>query len=475
MMKLRNQAIGAFSLFLMLILGGSALFYFLFAEDYYVAQKKKMMNQAYEQIKQVKLAELTAEGDEIVDLLENESFSIIICDEEFQPLYSSKIRARNSLIRTEIVERQEAYSQEAVAVFREKDTSKPISLRGLVCQDGKNFYIYIYEYTTVIRRSIDYVNNFLKMVLVIALAAGCLFAWFLSGKLLRPLERIRLVSEKLAKGDYSVRIEEKVSSEELSQLTASINQMADKIQKDMNDLNNYNYLLLRQNRDMAEFEENRKKFVRNVTHELKTPLAIISSQVEMLEIEKDEESRAYYFGSIMEEVDKMSGLISDLLHTSFEESVIPNSRMVKGDLSEKIRDLVPKYEIWVKSKGIRCNVSVEEGCFAVFDSTQIELAVNNYVMNACSHTAKGRSILLTLRKEETAIFFSVYNDGAQIPSEDLDQIWNQNYQSRENRHNSDEVGLGLYIVKDVMRLHQGSCGVENRKQGVEFWFRIPNA
>ena len=81
----------------------------------------------------------------------------------------------------------------------------------------------------------------------------------------------------------------------MGQLAGNINHMADKIQRDINDLNNYNYLLLKQNRDMAEFEDLRKKLVSSITHELKTPLAIISSQVELLQYEYDESKKDYYF------------------------------------------------------------------------------------------------------------------------------------------------------------------------------------
>lgn len=98
--------------------------------------------------------------------------------------------------------------------------------------------------------------------------------------------------------------------------------MEGKIQQNINDLNNYNYLLLRQNRDMAEFEDMRKKLVSNITHELKTPLAIISSQVELLQYEYDETKKDYYFSSILDEIDKMSLLIS---------SILQNSRMGKPD------------------------------------------------------------------------------------------------------------------------------------------------
>ena len=114
--------------------------------------------------------------------------------------------------------------------------------------------------------------------------------------------------------------------------------MEDKIQQNINDLNNYNYLLLRQNRDMAEFEDMRKKLVSNITHELKTPLAIISSQVELLQYEYDETKKDYYFTSILEETDKMSRLISSILQNSKMENKIQQASLRWTSLSALTSD-----------------------------------------------------------------------------------------------------------------------------------------
>lgn len=110
--------------------------------------------------------------------------------------------------------------------------------------------------------------------------------------------------------------------------------MEGKIQQNINDLNNYNYLLLRQNRDMAEFEDMRKKLVSNITHELKTPLAIISSQVELLQYEYDETKKDYYFSSILDEIDKMSLLISSILQNSRMENRIQQASLCMTSLSD---------------------------------------------------------------------------------------------------------------------------------------------
>lgn len=250
--------------------------------------------------------------------------------------------------------------------------------------------------------------------------------------------------------------------------------MEDKIQQNINDLNNYNYLLLRQNRDMAEFEDMRKKLVSNITHELKTPLAIISSQVELLQYEYDETKKDYYFTSILEETDKMSRLISSILQNSRMENKIQQASLRWTSLSDLLLDLKPKYESWLASLKIRFTAFIEEDCMAYLDPQQIEQAVNNYMMNATRYTKPGRSVRLSLSSTEDS--FLPLGIQRRSPAsggrtyQGLDRFLSER---RKTEEWSTEIGMGLYIVKDIMNHHQGSCGALNREAGVEFWMCFP--
>lgn len=476
MNKLRTQAVVAFCLFLVIVLGGASIFYFLFAEDYYVEKKKSLMNTAFQDLRQLDLDNVAYENDTSITSLENESFSLIICDENFEQVYSSKIRSTDDSIQYIMIPARDRFSEDASAVYEKDVYRKPVSLYGLIRQDGHTYYIYIYENTYSIRKSINYVNHFLMMTLLVALILGSGFAWLICSQIVKPVVRISNVAKKISENDFSVRASESIPSFELQQLAKNINQMADKIQRDINDLNNYNYLLLRQNRNMAEFEDIRKTIVSKMTHELKTPLAIISSQVEMLQYEYDDTKKDYYFSSIMEEIEKMSGLISNILNNSFTDSSLPSTLMARDDLSVLLDTLIPKYTCWMTSSNIRFTTSVQEDCFAVFDPMQIEQVINNYIMNAWNHTKPGHQIILTLRQDEESLYCSVYNEGSHIPETEQEHIWKSFYQAdQQNSGSSTEIGLGLFIVRDIIRLHRGTCGVFNCRKGVEFWFRLPKA
>ena len=474
MNKLRTQAGLAVSIFLVCILGGACLIYILFAEDFYITKKKSLMDNAFYKVKQLDLDQVTDDSDPALAALEVENFSIIICDENFQMVYSSKIWNSEQIIQEVMRPAAQKFSKDAHASYKKDTPRKPVSLYGLVEQDSHTYYIFIYEYTTSIRRSIEYVNEFLLNVLLVAVILGCVLGWIISSKIVKPIQDIRTVAYKIAENDFSVRASESAPTYELQQLASSINTMADKIQRDINDLNNYNYLLLRQNRNMAEFENIRKVIVSRMTHELKTPLAIISSQVEMLQYAYDDSKKDYYFSSIMEEIEKMNGLISNILNNSFTEEALPDTLLERNDLSGLLNTLSPKYKCWMASARIQFVDTVQDGCFARFDPSQIEQVINNYIMNAKKHTAPGCQIVLTLRQDNESIYCSVYNEGESIPEEEQDQIWKSFYQA-ENKYyaGATEIGLGLFIVQDIIRLHHGSCGVFNCRKGVEFWFRLP--
>lgn len=474
MSKLRGQIILFIDLFLVLFLGGALLFYSLFAEDHYLLRKKRQINEAFAFIRSLDLNNLGNEDEEAFLPLEG-SFSVInICDSDFQLVYASGSQSSNSIVPDRIRKQAALYTEDASAVYYPEENGKPVTLHGLIRQDQHLFYVLIYENTRMLHSGIRYTRQVLGDLLLLAIFLGTLFALLLSEWITRPLARIRQLIQRMMQNDFSRRLPEQCRFNELGKLSSEINLMEGKIQQNINDLNNYNYLLLRQNRDMAEFEDMRKKLVSNITHELKTPLAIISSQVELLQYEYDETKKDYYFSSILDEIDKMSLLISSILQNSRMENRIQQASLCWTSLSDLLQELTPKYESWLSSMKIHFTASIEEDCMAYLDPLQIEQAVNNYMMNATRHTKPGRSVRLSLSSTDDSFYLSVYNDGPRLPEAELSKIWTGFYQAGEKRKNgSTEIGLGLYIVKDIMNHHQGSCGALNRDAGVEFWMRFP--
>ena len=168
--------------------------------------------------------------------------------------------------------------------------------------------------------------------------------------------------------------------------------------------------------------ESQREFVANISHELKTPLAVVSSQVEMLEIAGDKIDRSYYYSSIHEELDKMSRMVGELLDFSMLDNQMSSMEMSRVNVSEMIEYLLLRYDAMFRKNEIKVEQEIEKNCFAYGNRMYLERAVNNYLMNAFQHTEQGKRIRITLKKEKKQIRMEVYNDGAQIKEEQMEHI-----------------------------------------------------
>ena len=166
----------------------------------------------------------------------------------------------------------------------------------------------------------------------------------------------------------------------------------------------------------------RNDFTANVTHELKTPLAVISGQIELLQEMGDKVDQDYYFSSIREEVQKMSDMVGNLLSISSMEHELENVEKQRLNLSETVEYMMLKYDALFHKKNLKIASEIEKDCRILGNREYIEQAAGNY------------------------------------------------YQGEEQAGHS---GLGLHIVKTVITMQGGEYGVENEKTGVRFWFSFP--
>ena len=229
MNKLRTEIVLFIDLFLVFLLGGTLLFYSLFAEKYYLSQKKSQINQVYTYIQTLNLNDLGNEDEETFLPLDNASAIISICDSDFQPLYASKSKNGNSILTDQIRKQADTYTESASAVYFPHETGRPIALHGLIHQEGNAFYILIYENTRMLHSGLRYTRQILGNLLFLAISLGTLFALLFSEWLTRPLSRIRQLIQRMMKNDFSQRLPEQSRFNELGELSTEINLMGDKI------------------------------------------------------------------------------------------------------------------------------------------------------------------------------------------------------------------------------------------------------
>ena len=298
--------------------------------------------------------------------------------------------------------------------------------------------------------ALAYTEKFMIFVVAFSLLTGCAVMYWQSRRIARPIEELSRVSQKIAGRDFSVRAKEYETYQEINSLSCNFNSMADELQ--------YYIEKLESSKDALErFNKMRNDFTANVTHELKTPLAVISSQVELLQTMGDKIDRNYYFDSIREEVSKMSDMVGNLLNISSIEHELETVKKSQLNLSETIEYMVLKYDALIHKKNLKTDVKIEKDCLILANQEYIEQAAGNYIMNAFSHCGAGRHLEISLKKQEGRAVFCVCNDGEAIPEEKRNKIWDKYYQAGETQGHS---GLGLHIVKTVITMHGGNlrCG-----------------
>jgi signal transduction histidine kinase len=221
-------------------------------------------------------------------------------------------------------------------------------------------------------------------------------------------------------------------------------------------------------------DERRREFVSNVSHELKTPIALIQGYAEGLKegISDDPESRDYYCGVIIDESAKMNTIVHRLLNLGEIESGIISLDRVDFNLTELLSNVVQSASMLCGGKKVDIRLDAPEELMVNADQMMIEEIMQNFISNACHHVSEPGEILITASKGEHA-YVEVFNTGSHIPEEDLDRIWDKFFKvDRSHSRKYGGSGIGLSIVKAIAEAHGGSCGAVNKNDGVAFWFSL---
>ena len=219
----------------------------------------------------------------------------------------------------------------------------------------------------------------------------------------------------------------------------------------------------------------RKEFLSNVSHELKTPIALIQGYAEGLTegMAEDEDSRNYYCEVIMDEAGKMNKMVKQLLTLTALEFGNDMPVMERFDIAALIHGILSSAGILLQQKEARVVFDQEEPVWVWADEFKIEEVITNYLNNAMNHLEGERRIEIRLERKEKEVRITVFNTGRHIPEEDLGNLWTKFYKVDKARTREyGGSGIGLSIVKAIMDSHNKSCGVENVNGGVEFWFTV---
>ena len=300
------------------------------------------------------------------------------------------------------------------------------------------------------------------------------FAWYFSKRLSEPILELAELSKKMADLDFEAKYSGGGSAE-LEVLGQSYNAMSEKLEQTISNLKKANNELTKDIEQKEKLDSMRTEFLANVSHELKTPIALIQGYAEGLKegVNDDQESRDFYCDVIMDEAGKMNKLVRNLLDLNQLEFGKDNLQFERFDIRELIGGVLQSSEIMIEQKEAKVIFYQEEPVYVWGDEFKVEQVVRNYFTNALNHVEGDKVIEIKIKKQDDKVRISVFNTGKPIPEEDLDQIWDKFYKvdkARTREYGGN--GIGLSIVKAIMNSLQQEYGVQNYENGVEFWFEL---
>ena len=297
------------------------------------------------------------------------------------------------------------------------------------------------------------------LTLLAAFLIGTIALYYLT----RNLSKIMFGVKRIEEGVMDERIDLKGSGE-LTTLANTINSMADTILSNIEEL--------------KSTEKLRKELIANISHDLRTPLAVIHGYMETLILKEDkieEEERRSYMNIILKNTDKLKKLVSDLFQLSLLEAKQIKPSKEPFYVNELVMDAYQKYSFLAKEKGINLQANIEENLpLIVADISMIERVFQNLLDNAIKFTKPGGKIDISLKKKDNTIAVEVRDDGVGMKTDEVEQVF-ERYQKFGNKsNNSSGSGLGLSIVKNILQLHNSTIrAVSQPNEGTSFQFNLP--
>lgn len=451
---------------------------------YYMHNKKEVLIENYQTISNAS-AQNELESDEFAvtfdNLCSNGNIMALILQQDGKVLRSSV----NDLdaLRTEFWDvllhgdkMEVLYSNKQYQLLKKTDTRLDSEYLVLVGVLENGDMVLMRTAVESIRESAAISNRFLLFAGAAAIVASILVAFFTTRHITKPLQQLTDISKRMVDLDFNAKYEsDQSNSYEVEELGKHINRLSENLERTISELKTANVELQDDIEKKIQIDEMRKEFLSNVSHELKTPLALIQGYAEGLQecINDDAESREFYCEVIIDEADKMNRMVKKLLTLNQLEFGNDQVIMERFDMTELIRGVANSTRILMEQKGIRLELENSEEAWVWGDEFKVEEVITNYMSNAINHADGEKLIRVFYTRSEDKLRVSVFNTGQPIPEEDIEKIWVKFYKVDKARTREyGGSGIGLSIVKAIMDSFHQRCGVINHEDGVEFWMEL---
>jgi two-component system, OmpR family, sensor histidine kinase VanS len=309
---------------------------------------------------------------------------------------------------------------------------------------------------------------FLTVSGAVAVLAGSILSYVLARSATKPFAQLMGMTASIASLDFSRRFSSR-RDDEIAALGGTMNDLSASLRKALAELEEKNARLRADVERERAVEAMRKEFISSVSHELKTPIALIIGYAEgvMEGVAEGEEGKKAYLSVIVDEARKMDAQVRDLLELSQIDSGALPLRLEDFDMRRLVEEALASFSLALREKGIAPRVDLAEAR-VTGDREMLRRAVVNFASNAVSFIDERGTLEISLMKEDDRAVLRVFNSGPFVPAESLERVWDSYYKADASRKREfGGTGLGLAIVRGIVARHGGGCSVENVPPGPE--------
>ncbi len=482
--SIRTRLFAAVSLLIVFFVVFSWVMNSTYLEKFYVYQNKRQLISASENINKIYNGNVGDLALEIEKLERLTGIDILILDQNLTLKYYSMgldkessgmgrrpTRISDALIPL-IIDYIPALQTGDRVIAVSQDPNVQTGLINVVSKLNNGDYLLLSTPLESIQQSAAIANRFFIITGILTILIGCLVVYFFARRFTRPILELNAIAQRMSELDFSRKY---VSSgqDELGELGNSINSLSDQLDKSISELQTANLKLQEDIEYERRIDEMRKQFISNVSHELKTPIALIQGYAEGLKdnVVEDEENKNFYCDVITDEAAKMNKMVRQLLDLSqIEAGYFPLEKEV-FDISSLIQEVLAKFDLIFREEQITIKTDLSGDVLVEADPSRIEQILVNFINNAIDHVDERKEIQIQVTPADEKIRVAVSNTGDSIPEEALSKLFTSFYKVDKARTRAyGGTGLGLSIVRAIMEQHHNNYGVKNTEDGVEFWF-----